>query len=89
MTNTNLIVEPVGCYRNHTDAEFSFNYEIPFREIGKDLNVESGKNATFLWQNLNTSTTYEWYIEVVDSSGAKNVSDVWNFTTGSSEGEKC
>jgi hypothetical protein len=48
-----------------------------------NLNVESGDNATYTWKGRKASTTYEWFVEVVDADGVKNVSSVWNFTTTS------
>jgi len=67
-----------------TDTNSQFNLVDYSRYLGRVLNVASNTNATFNWTNLKSSTTYEWFIEVVDGDGVKATSNVWNFTTGSS-----
>jgi len=66
-------------YETDSNSEFTLDY--PYNYLGQDTNVASNTNATFLWEDLETSTTYEWYVEVVDADGVKNISQTWNFTT--------
>ena len=84
-TGANQTWRSDGCYENDTNSEFTLDYS-PFNQIGQHLNVASNTNATFLWKDLKTYTTFEWYTEVVDSGGAKTLSypPPWNFTTGAS-----
>ena len=74
-----------GCYETDEDSKFDLPYSTnAFKEIGQDSNIASGDNAVYNWENLKSSTNYEWFVEVVDSDNANNVSDMWNFTTGTS-----
>jgi len=48
--------------------------------IGTDNNVESGERAYIIWNNLESSTTYNWYA-VADDGEDSTQSSTWSFTT--------
>ena len=48
--------------------------------IGYDENVASGDEASVLWANLLSGTSYSWYVIVDDGSIVGN-SETWSFTT--------
>jgi photosystem II stability/assembly factor-like uncharacterized protein len=48
--------------------------------IGTDNNVISGERAYIIWNNLNSSTTYNWYT-IADDGEDNTQSSTWSFTT--------
>jgi photosystem II stability/assembly factor-like uncharacterized protein len=48
--------------------------------IGTDNNVESGDRAYIIWNNLQPSTTYDWYA-IADDGEDSTQSPTWSFTT--------
>jgi len=63
-----------------------------FSEIGSDLGVASGANASIVWssvaRSLPAGATFEWYVEVSDGS-ATTTSPVWTFTTACGGDAEC
>ncbi|MBS3781782.1 MAG: hypothetical protein KGY66_06470 [Candidatus Thermoplasmatota archaeon] len=49
-------------------------------KIGVDTGVSSGEEASVIWEDLKSSTTYEWYVEVEDED-YNTTSEKWKFTT--------
>lgn len=81
--NINAEFGPLGCYKNDTEGEFTLNYTRIFKKIDIVTGVQNNTNATTIWYNLQNVSLHEWYVEVVDSKGAKTRSQTWNFTTTS------
>lgn len=55
--------------------------------IGSVEHVESGKQATVPWSNLASNAIYQWYSVAEDAYGGKKLSDIWRFTTGTTNTE--
>jgi hypothetical protein len=77
----------LNSYENDANSEFTLDYNmthytyLPPVLIGVATNVPSGGVASVTWKVLNFSTTYRWYAVAVDTLGASNQSETWNFTT--------
>jgi len=51
--------------------------------IGSNTGVSDGEYTTVTWDELETGTTYHWYVEVEEeiAAGEVTTSDTWEFTT--------
>ncbi|MFP3872167.1 MAG: InlB B-repeat-containing protein, partial [Candidatus Aenigmatarchaeota archaeon] len=65
------------------DMDVSFHNAADDSMIGAEANVSSGEDARTSWENLEPSTTYEWYV-LVDDGVETFRSQKWGFFTGSS-----
>jgi len=81
----------LNSYETDSNSQFTLDYNMthhaysPPALIGVDTSVPSGEVASVAWNGLNASATYQWYAVAVDTSGASNQSETWNFTTTSGE----
>lgn len=76
----------LNTYETDSDSQFALDYDMSGTTstptlIGTALNVASGNVASVPWNELNYSTTYQWYAVANDTYGATNQSDGWSFTT--------
>jgi uncharacterized protein (DUF362 family) len=51
-----------------------------FVQIGTVTGITSGSNASINWNDLDSNTTYEWYVEVSDGSQS-TTGPIWSFVT--------
>ncbi len=66
-----------------SDSDFVLPYDMgenPFTQIGT-VSVAAGESAQLTWDDLDTETPHEWYVEVDDGS-TTTTSPTWTFTTG-------
>jgi hypothetical protein len=79
-------------YETDANSQFSFNYNMqpngsgsagtPWVAIGTNMGVVPGTTNTFVWSDLQTNKTYEWYVNVADAGGNTITSPSRLFTTG-------
>lgn len=73
-------------YNTSATAQFSLDYNMTsasatnYESICNVTDVANLSEATCEWNNLNESTSYNWYVNVTDGTGT-TTSDVWSFTT--------
>jgi len=69
---------------NGADLNVTF-YEVIDEDSEELYNetVESGEYVTYIWEDLDFNTTYEWYVVVEENQTDEHLteSEVWNFTT--------
>ncbi|MBP3963430.1 S-layer homology domain-containing protein [Paenibacillus lignilyticus] len=50
--------------------------------IGKEDEAGSGEKAGVTWSNLDANKKYQWYALAEDAFTGQSMSEIWNFTTG-------
>jgi hypothetical protein len=75
-----------GEYETDENSEFFFDYNMQptnaaaFSLLDTVAGVSNGV-VSITWPNLQTASTYEWYVVVTDSSGTITTSPTWRFLT--------
>jgi hypothetical protein len=73
-----------GVYDTGPESSYELDYEMnggdPYSLLGSVTGVESGNNAALYFGDLESATTYEWYIEVTDGIDLLK-GPIWRFTT--------
>ncbi|ANU10611.1 metallophosphoesterase [Planococcus antarcticus DSM 14505] len=53
--------------------------------IGQDKDLKSGDTTSVEWKDLSKNTEYYWYMNITDNVGESKKSEIYQFTTGSTE----
>ena len=72
-------------YQIDANSQFELDYEMSsdetFENLANITNIQNGSPAEYNWTGREYNTTYEWYVNVIDSTGNSINSTIWNFTT--------
>lgn len=76
-----------GEYETDSDSEFSVFYDMrsepeAWQLLDGQAAVRGGPVST-LWPDLAQDTSYEWYVQLTDSSGAQEDTEIYRFSTAS------
>ena len=85
--NTDLELSVDVEHEDELDLDVSFYNGKDDEYMGTDEEVPSGETASIDCKDLEYNTTYEWYV-IADDGEYENTSEIWEFTTFSSEIEE-